>query len=116
MVYIDEDLTYLKDLDISANSMSNEKQDTSYDGRNGVRCIRLSPDGKHLASGDRAGNIRIHDTNTMERLLKIEAHDAEVLCLEYSGLDTNVKLMTSASRDRLIHVFDVNRVGWVTFF
>ncbi|KAI4454792.1 wd repeat domain 62 isoform g [Holotrichia oblita] len=109
VVYVDEDLTYLKDLDISANSMSNEKQDTSYDGRNGVRCIRLSPDGKHLASGDRAGNIRIHDTSTMERLLKIEAHDAEVLCLEYSGLDTNIKLMTSASRDRLIHVFDVNR-------
>ncbi|KRT85576.1 WD40 domain-containing protein, partial [Oryctes borbonicus] len=112
VVYIDEDLTYLKDLDISASSISNEKQDTSYDGRNGVRCIRLSPDGKNLASGDRAGNIRIHTTSTMERLLKIEAHDAEVLCLEYSGLDTDIKLMTSASRDRLIHVFDVNR-GYV---
>lgn len=55
VVYIDDDLTYLKDLDISANNVSNEKHDSSYDGRNGVRCIRLSPDGKHLASGDRAG-------------------------------------------------------------
>lgn len=51
------------------------------------------------------GNIRIYDTATMRELCKIEAHDAEVLCLEYT--DTNLSLMSSASRDRLIHVFDV---------
>ncbi|KAJ8969563.1 hypothetical protein NQ314_001684 [Rhamnusium bicolor] len=103
VVYVDKDLSYIKDLDISG---TNEKQEaTSYDGRNGVRCIRISPDGKHLASGDRSGNIRIHDTGTMRELCKIEAHDAEVLCLEYS--DKNLSLMTSASRDRLIHIFDM---------
>ncbi|KAJ8956105.1 hypothetical protein NQ318_016559 [Aromia moschata] len=103
VVYVDKELSYIKDLDISG---TNEKQDaTSYDGRNGVRCIRISPDGKNLASGDRSGNIRIHDTATMRELCKIEAHDAEVLCLEYS--DSNLGLMSSASRDRLIHVFDV---------
>lgn len=67
-------------------------------------------DGKNLASGDRSGNIRIHETQTMNEILKIEAHDSEVLCLEYTNADTDYKLMTSASRDRLIHVFDVNRV------
>lgn len=41
----------------------------------------------------------------MRELCKIEAHDSEVLCLEYSS--TNLSLMASASRDRLIHVFDV---------
>ena len=25
-----------------------------------IRCIRVSPDGNHLASGDEVGNIRIH--------------------------------------------------------
>ena len=47
--------------------------------------ILISSDGKHLASGDRAGNVRIHDIQFMDELCKIEAHDAEVLCLEYSS-------------------------------
>ncbi|XP_051175417.1 mitogen-activated protein kinase-binding protein 1 isoform X1 [Leptopilina boulardi] len=111
VLYVDPELTYLKDLDLAAAG-STEKNDASYDGRNGVRSIRVSPDGKHLASGDRSGNIRIHDVSTLEEQCRIEAHDAEVLCLEYSkfsqhSLD-NPKLLASASRDRLIHVFCVN--------
>lgn len=106
VVYVDKDLSYIKDLDLSVGNID-KQQETSYDGRNGVRCIRISPDGKHLASGDRSGNIRIHDTSTMNELCKIEAHDAEVLCLEYGGVESNLELMASASRDRLLHVFDV---------
>ena len=59
--------------------------------RNGVRCIRISPDGRHLASGDRAGNIRVHELQFMDELCKIEAHDAEVLCLEYYVPPANKK-------------------------
>lgn len=57
MVYVDKDLSYIKDLDISGTTTSEKPQpdQTSYDGQNGVRCIRISPDGKHLASGDRSG-------------------------------------------------------------
>jgi len=54
---VDPELTYLKDLELSGAGTA-EKTDSSYDGRNGVRSIRISPDGRHLASGDRAGNIR----------------------------------------------------------
>jgi 6-phosphogluconolactonase (cycloisomerase 2 family) len=57
VLYVDPELMYLKDLELSGAGTS-EKPDSSYDGRNGVRSIRISPDGKHLASGDRAGNIR----------------------------------------------------------
>jgi 6-phosphogluconolactonase (cycloisomerase 2 family) len=57
VLYVDPELTYIKDLELSGAGTS-EKTDSSYDGRNGVRSIRISPDGKHLASGDRAGNIR----------------------------------------------------------
>lgn len=52
----------------------------------------------------------------MSEVLKVEAHDAEVLCLEYTGKDSEQKLMASASRDRLIHVFDVNDVSTVQNF
>nr|XP_012154224.1 PREDICTED: mitogen-activated protein kinase-binding protein 1 isoform X2 [Megachile rotundata] len=112
VLYIDPELTYLKDLDLAAAG-STEKSDASYDGRNGVRSIRVSPDGKHLASGDRSGNIRIHDLSSLEELCLIEAHDAEVLCLEYSkfskfSAETH-RLLASASRDRLIHVFSVDQ-------
>ncbi|XP_066252026.1 uncharacterized protein Wdr62 isoform X1 [Euwallacea similis] len=107
VVYVDKELSYIKDLDISG-TVTNEKQpdQTSYDGKNGVRCITVSPDGKHLASGDRSGNIRIHDTAEMKEQFKIEAHDSEVLCLEYSPSDSLYNMLASASRDRLIHVFD----------
>ncbi|XP_046819330.1 uncharacterized protein LOC124424389 isoform X4 [Vespa crabro] len=112
VLYVDPELTYLKDLDLAAAG-STEKSDASYDGRNGVRSIRVSPDGKHLASGDRSGNIRIHDVSTLEELCLIEAHDAEVLCLEYSRFSQysveTPRLLASASRDRLIHVFSVDQ-------
>ncbi|XP_024887681.1 mitogen-activated protein kinase-binding protein 1 isoform X5 [Temnothorax curvispinosus] len=112
VLYVDPELTYLKDLDLAAAG-SAEKSDASYDGRNGVRSIRVAPDGKHLASGDRSGNIRIHDVSSLEELCLIEAHDAEVLCLEYSRFSRHSldapRLLASASRDRLIHVFSVDQ-------
>ncbi|XP_067138205.1 mitogen-activated protein kinase-binding protein 1-like isoform X2 [Centruroides vittatus] len=108
MIYTDLELTYLCDTDFSPSG-SNDKVDTTYDGKNGVRCLRISPDGQHLAAGDRSGNIRIYDLQQMEELCKIEAHDAEVLCLEYSKPFGNCRYLASASRDRLIHVFDVNQ-------
>ena len=91
-LYVDNELTFIKDqFDNSFNNgesnkenKENGKEAAVFDQRNGVRCIRISPDGKHLASGDRAGNIRVHELQFMDELCKIEAHDAEVLCLEYS--------------------------------
>ncbi|KAF2353101.1 WD40 repeat [Trinorchestia longiramus] len=147
-LYVDPDLSYLKDTDISPSGGQDKQQqqgggsggagDASYDSRNGVRCIKISPDGRHIASGDRAGNIRpsvvdhssdrdtkqvpvlqevlskclccrIHELQELEEVCKIEAHDAEVLCLEYTRPDTQHSLLASASRDRLIHVFDVGQ-------
>lgn len=106
VVYIDPDLNNL--LDIAYNPAGKtDKTDTTFQEKIGIRSVRFSPDGKHLASGDRAGNIRVHDLSTMHQIACIEAHDSEVLCLEYTQLSTGVNLLATASRDRLLHVFDV---------
>uniref|UniRef100_A0A0A9WCF9 Mitogen-activated protein kinase-binding protein 1 n=1 Tax=Lygus hesperus TaxID=30085 RepID=A0A0A9WCF9_LYGHE len=106
VLYVDPELSCLKDIELIGGEKA--ENPAAYDGKNGVRALRISPDGKHLASGDRAGNIRVHDTTTLEEVCLIEAHDAEVLCLEYNRQIGGKRLLASASRDRLVHVFDVD--------
>jgi len=36
------------------------------DSSHGFRTICTSPDGHHLAAGDRKGNLRIYDLNTLQ--------------------------------------------------
>jgi hypothetical protein len=48
-----------------------------------LRCVRLSPDGSQLAAGDHKGNLRVYDLRTMALATFKEAHDAEVLTLDY---------------------------------
>lgn len=105
LLYIDSELSFIKDMD---NPILNMEKSSSYDGRNGVRCIKISPERSHLASGDRSGNIRIYHLGTLKLLTTIEAHDSEVLCLEYTNEKIERHLLASASRDRLIHIFDVD--------
>jgi mitogen-activated protein kinase binding protein 1 len=35
-----------------------DKTDTAFQEKNGIRCVRVSPSGDLLASGDRVGNVR----------------------------------------------------------
>lgn len=57
--------------------------------------------------------IRIHDLKTLREICLIEAHDAEILYLDYTNYNDKIKLFASASRDRMIHVFDVNKVSYL---
>ncbi|UYV82961.1 WDR62 [Cordylochernes scorpioides] len=54
ILYMDPELSFVCD----SGFASLDKSDVTYDGQNGVRCLRVSPDGNHLASGDRSGNVR----------------------------------------------------------
>lgn len=109
ILYIDDELNHIKDMDNPILSNNEKSSATSYDGRNGVRCIKINHENNHLATGDRSGNIRIYNLLNLKLLTTIEAHDSEVLCLEYSSEKITRKLLASASRDRLIHVFDVEQ-------
>jgi WD40 repeat protein len=49
----------------------------------GGRCIKINPDGLSIAIGDRNGNIRIFDIQIFKQIALIEAHDSEVLSVDY---------------------------------
>ncbi|KAM9168567.1 LOW QUALITY PROTEIN: WD repeat-containing protein 62 [Mergus octosetaceus] len=106
IIYVDNTTQHLQD----SSSLIDKGESAGHpDTKSGVRVMQVSPDGEHLASGDRAGNLRIHELRCMQEVAKVEAHDSEVLCLEYSKPETGVALLASASRDRLIHVLNVDR-------
>ncbi|ELV09389.1 WD repeat-containing protein 62 [Tupaia chinensis] len=117
VVYVENDIQHLQDMSHFPDRGSDNV--TPVDVKAGVRVMQVSPDGQHLASGDRSGNLRqvspgcvsprIHELHFMDELVKVEAHDAEVLCLEYSKPETGLTLLASASRDRLIHVLNVEK-------
>ncbi|XP_041661551.1 mitogen-activated protein kinase-binding protein 1-like [Cheilinus undulatus] len=107
IIYIDGNTSALLDPESTTNVNTDKAGDgQTAESRTGIRTICVSPDGKHLASGDRNGMLRVYDLNSMDEVLKVEAHDAEILCLEYSKPETGLKLLATASRDRLIHVLD----------
>uniref|UniRef100_H3AH62 Mitogen-activated protein kinase binding protein 1 n=1 Tax=Latimeria chalumnae TaxID=7897 RepID=H3AH62_LATCH len=106
IVYMDNNTQTLLDLEYSSPG-SVEKTDTqAADTKTGIRTLCVSPDGQHLASGDRTGTLRVHELRFLGEILRVEAHDSEILCLEYSQPETGLNLLASASRDRLIHVLD----------
>ena len=96
-------------LNNNANQMASVENGTN---KMGARCLKINPNGSHLATGDRNGNIRIYDLNTLESICMIEAHDGEVLYLQYSQPESGRMLLASSSRDRLIHIFDASRITY----
>ncbi|KAF6724099.1 Mitogen-activated protein kinase-binding protein 1 [Oryzias melastigma] len=111
VIYVDDNVSTLLD----GENITNTEKAGPPEGqqaeqiRTGIRALRVSPDGQHLASGDRMGVLRIHDLDSMEEILNVQAHDSEILCLEFSKPDTGLQLLATASRDRLIHVLDAGR-------
>jgi WD40 repeat protein len=128
IIYIDDDLSALCDVDQSlCQSAENEQQQqqqqqpaappkdtttTSVDSKMGARCLKINPLGSHLATGDRNGNIRIYDLTTLKSICLLEAHEGEILYLQYSQPESSDSggrmLLASSSRDRLIHIFDAS--------
>ena len=78
-----------------------------FDGPIQLRCMRISPDCRHICTGDQRGNLRVFDSVTLKPIVVQEAHDNEVLCLDYSPISVDGEcLAASGSRDTLIHLYD----------
>ncbi|KAM6395767.1 WD repeat-containing protein 62 [Rhynochetos jubatus] len=106
IVYVDHGTQHLQN---SSGAPDQNDNADHIDVKSGVRVMQVSPDGEHLASGDRAGTLRIHELRFMREVFRVEAHDSEILCLEYSKPETGAALLASASRDRLIHILNIRK-------
>ncbi|NWW71963.1 MABP1 protein, partial [Climacteris rufus] len=109
IIYVDDNTQVLLDTDYNSAGSADKSDAQVLDTKVGIRTVCVSPSGEHLASGDRIGTLRIYELQSLKEMLKVEAHDSEILCLEYSKPDTGLKLLASASRDRLIHVLDAGK-------
>ncbi|XP_048106533.1 mitogen-activated protein kinase-binding protein 1-like [Alosa alosa] len=106
VIYVESGSATMLDTDMCSTSGVEKQDSVAPEVRTGIRTIGVSPDGRHLASGDRTGTLRVHNLSSMEEILKVDAHDAEILCLEYSKPETGLRLLATAGRDRLIHVLN----------
>ncbi|XP_050192955.1 mitogen-activated protein kinase-binding protein 1 isoform X1 [Myiozetetes cayanensis] len=109
IIYVDDNTQVLLDTDYNSAGSAEKADAQVMDTKVGIRTVCVSPSGEHLASGDRIGTLRIYELQSLKEMLKVEAHDSEILCLEYSKPNTGLKLLASASRDRLIHVLDAGK-------
>ncbi|CAF0967394.1 unnamed protein product [Adineta steineri] len=96
---------------IYLKNKNDSKQDSSESVvKVGGRCIKLSLDGLSLVIGDFDGNIRAFDMITFEQTACIEAHDNEILTVDFGqSIDMDVTFLATGGRDRFIHVFDASR-------
>ncbi|XP_042510951.1 WD repeat-containing protein 62 isoform X3 [Macadamia integrifolia] len=89
-------------------------------GTRGFRSMAVSSDGKYLVAGDFMGNLHIYNLLDSDYTCFKEAHNGEILSLSFSlsGNNTffseqeaseNLYLLASGGRDRVIHLYDVNR-------
>ncbi|KAF9377346.1 hypothetical protein CPC16_011870, partial [Podila verticillata] len=76
----------------------------------GIRTIKISSDGLYLASGDKGGNLRVHDLKSFAQVTYQEAHDTEIMAIDFTDPQDKDSplLVATAGRDRLLHVFDVH--------
>lgn len=72
----------------------------------GIRCVRVSPDGQQVASGDRTGTLRVHDISgaSARLVMQEDAHDDEILAISFAQKEDGL-ILASGGRDRCVHVF-----------
>ncbi|GMI12991.1 hypothetical protein TrVE_jg4264 [Triparma verrucosa] len=73
------------------------------------RSVAAHPKRQDMAVGDNKGRIMIFDINSLSFNKVVNAHDSEVMSLDYSPSG----LMVSGSRDNLVHVFN-SKYGRIT--
>ncbi|KAK0585024.1 hypothetical protein LWI29_022366 [Acer saccharum] len=104
---------------VSAGIFERDTIETGFNTQ-GFRSMAVSADGKYLAAGDSEGNLHIYDLQSSDYTCFKDAHDAEILSLNFSlpskkdfiseeVMDDNQYFLASGGKDRTIHIYDVKR-------
>ena len=72
MIYVENSSAALLDTDMCCPSVVEKQDGVAPEVRTGIRTICVSPDGKHLASGDRTGTLRYTSTGVLARICVCE--------------------------------------------
>ena len=83
IIYLDDDRSKLCDQQIPTGYLDRGDR-TEFAPKTGGRCLKINPDGLSMAIGDRHGNIRIVHLESFEQIALLEAHESEVLSVDYS--------------------------------
>ena len=120
ILYIDNDLSALCETDMFTSSSQHENENSNFTTfqqtvnnndqqlvqqntvKIGAKCIKISPNGLHLATGDRNGNIRIYDLKQLESIIIIEAHESEILYLQVKKFHLTIFYKLSKSFEILV--------------
>lgn len=72
-----------------------------------LKCLKPSPDGRHIACGDVTGRVAIYDTESSDEINQFQAHEQEVVSLDYCPFvnDNGAYILASGSRDRHTHFY-----------
>ncbi|WKY11716.1 hypothetical protein Q1695_003354 [Nippostrongylus brasiliensis] len=104
IIHVEEKLSSLVEPRGDLGLLPTERAETT----TGIRCLTISPDGKHLVAGTKSGNLHIIDLSDPEMNIVevISAHEHDVMCVEYSdNSQGSPYLFASGGRDRLVHLF-----------
>src|SRR5262249_22496174 len=71
----------------------------------GVTDVAFSRDGRHVASVDRDGVVKVWDIRTGREGLRIQAHDKPAACVAFSP---DGHSLATGSQDRTIKIWDVD--------
>lgn len=71
----------------AANEEVDKKQEQNEMEKLHIKCIRCSVDGQYIVSGDTYGTLYIFSLKSFELLKKLEAHDQEVNCIDFTPIN-----------------------------
>lgn len=73
----------------------------------GIRSVKFTEDGLYVLSGDRTGNLRVHEMANHKLVTYQEAHDSEIIDIDVTS-DSVGYYVATGSRDRTAHVFKMS--------